>query len=454
MDKTRRDEQDAWERTEGVKRKIHRTFLSRRFYLRAAEIKLRRNRSAIAAATLRNRQLRSALNSLREKERCALGVNDLARVQKRVSALEKYHNQLLSMSKAQRKLMLERQTDAEMAKIDCDDVLDQNTPPLRKHRALAALAKKCRSDLQKAHAKDLKYQDDLKPMLDARTVFDAQVDTLARSVTEKHNEFDKLIFMYHDACRTREAARGQLQQLLKENFEIGVRYYQLFRQPARSSNKRVISEVEEAIANLTTKFRAKSMKDIYLALIEEQRKNIYMQYFKHELQEMIDILRRGSTSAKNYHERVIKLRRRVFKPMEERTKVFSVMNEDPMAKREEAIIPRSKKSASLGKEVGTKHKLFKMIRGTQRLIEKIQEGRLYNSENEHLKRILAQLEQKLIQILQGLETWMEGMKAEKAKQVYARLHRTSIMIRENYEKSHGARHKDDTSSIASTQDQD
>ncbi|KAI5075533.1 hypothetical protein GOP47_0009609 [Adiantum capillus-veneris] len=448
MDKTRRDEQDAWEHTEDVKRKIHRLSLSRRFYLRAAEIKLKRNRATIAAARLRNRHLRSALNDLREKERCALGVNDLARVQKRIAALEKYHNHLLQMSKAQHKLVLERQTDAEMAKIDCDDVLDQNTPPLRKHRTLASVVKNCKSELQRAHAKDLACQGKLKPMLDDRTVFDAQVDTLARTVAKKHHEFDELIFMYHDACRTREAARGQLQQVLKENFEIGVRYHNLIRQPAKSSNKRTIAEVEEAIANLTTQCRSKSMKELYMALIEEQRKHIYMQYFKHELQEMVDNLKHGSTSAKSYHEKVIKLKRRVYKPVESRSRFRSPSNDDENATSDEAS--KIKKSTSLGKEVGTKHKLGKMIRGMQKLIEKIQEGRLYNSENEHLKRILVHLEQKLVQILQGLQGWMGEKRAEKAKEHYARFHRTSIMIKENYEKRHGASHEDDNESTAST----
>lgn len=213
MDKTRRDEQDAWEHAEDVKRKIHHLSLGRRFYLQAAEIKLKRNRATIAAARLRNRQLRCALNDLREKERCALGVNDLVRMQKRVTALEKYHNHLLHLSKVQQKLVLERQTDAEMAKIDCDDVLDQNTPPLRKHRSLVSVVKTSRSQLRKAHAKDLSCQQKLKPMLDERTVFDAQVDTMARSVAKKHQEFDELMCMYHDATRTRESARGQLQQV-------------------------------------------------------------------------------------------------------------------------------------------------------------------------------------------------------------------------------------------------
>ncbi|MCO5559077.1 hypothetical protein L7F22_012669 [Adiantum nelumboides] len=448
MDKTRRDEQDAWEHAEDVKRNIHRLSLSRRFYLRAAEIKLKRNRATIVAARLRNRQLRSALNNLREKERCALGVNDLARVQKRVAALEKYHNHLLHMSKVQHKLLLERQTDAEMAKIDCDDVLDQNTPPLRKHRTLASVVKNGRSELQTAHAKDLNYQEKLKPMLDDRTIFDAQVDTLARTVAKKHHEFDELMFMYHDACRTREAARGQLQQVgsSPESFFTDL-------QPAKSSNKRTIAEVEEAIANLTTQLRSKSMKELYMALIEEQRKHIYLQYFNHELQEMVDNLKHGSTSAKSYHEKVIKLKRRVYKPMESGSEVKGLTADDQKVTTDEAS--KSKKSTGLGKEVGTKHKLCKMIRGTQKLVEKIQEGRLYNSENEHLKRILVHLEQKLVQILQqGLQGWMEGMREEKAKEHYARVHRTSLMIKDNYEKRHGASHENDNVSTASIHKQD
>ncbi|MCO5556442.1 hypothetical protein L7F22_009991 [Adiantum nelumboides] len=319
------------------------------------------------------------------------------------------------------------------------------------HRTVAFVVKNGRSELQRAHAKDLNYQEKLKPMLDDRTIFDAQVDTLARTVAKKHHEFDELMFMYHDACRTREAARGQLQQVLKVNFEIGVKYHNLFRQPAKSSNKRTIVEVEEAIANLTTQLRSKSMKELYMALIE-QRKHIYLQYFNHELQEMVDNLKHGSSSAKSYHEKVIKLKRRVYKPMESRSEVKGLTDEDQKVTTDEAS--KSKKSTGLGKEVGTKHKLCKVIRGTQKLVEKIQEGRLYNSENEQLKRILVHLEQKLVQILQGLQGWMEGMREEKAKEHYARVHRTSIMMKDNYEKRHGASHENDNVSTASIHEQD
>lgn len=119
------------------------------------------------------------------------------------------------------------------------------------------------------------------------------------------------------------------------------------------------------------------MKDLFLALVEEERKSIYMNYFKDELQDMVNNLKHGSTSAKSYHEKVIKLKRRVCKPMDLTNKVKDMSKEDKKVTNDEAV-DKTKKGSSLGKEVGVKHKLCKMIKGTQKLIEKIQEGRLYN----------------------------------------------------------------------------
>ena len=79
--------------------------LSKRFYLRASQIKVQRNNGAIVAAKLRNRQLRAALAALREKERNALGANDLVRMQKRVACLKDLHNRLLEEGKTKRKLV-------------------------------------------------------------------------------------------------------------------------------------------------------------------------------------------------------------------------------------------------------------------------------------------------------------------------------------------------------------
>ena len=59
--------------------------------------------------------------------------------------------------------------------------------------------------------------------------------------------------------------------------------------------------MEEAIANITTKFRTKNMKELYLRLIEEERKRLYMSYYINELKEMVEKLKDGSTSSKVLH---------------------------------------------------------------------------------------------------------------------------------------------------------
>ena len=59
--------------------------------------------------------------------------------------------------------------------------------------------------------------------------------------------------------------------------------------------------MEEAIANITTKFRTKNMKELYLRLIEEERKRHYMSYYINELKEMVEKLKDGSTSSKVLH---------------------------------------------------------------------------------------------------------------------------------------------------------
>jgi putative NADPH-quinone reductase len=89
---------------------VHVIDLTKKFYLRASQIKIQRNNGAIAAARLRNRQLRAALAALREKERNALGANDLIRMQKRVALLKELHNHLREDVKAKQKLVSAHQT--------------------------------------------------------------------------------------------------------------------------------------------------------------------------------------------------------------------------------------------------------------------------------------------------------------------------------------------------------
>lgn len=71
---------------------------------------------------------------------------------------------------------------------------------------------------------------------------------------------------------------------------------------------------------------------------------------------------------------MIKLRRKVFKPADSK-------KEDTL--KDTQASPKSKTAennsvAKARKEAGAKHKLIKMVKGLQRLIVKIQEGRLYN----------------------------------------------------------------------------
>lgn len=49
------------------------------------------------------------------------------------------------------------------------------------------------------------------------------------------------------------------------------------------------------------KFQTKNMKELYLRLIEEERKRLYMSYYINELKEMIEKLKDGSISSKVIH---------------------------------------------------------------------------------------------------------------------------------------------------------